>query len=151
MLRTHFRSYQHNGWVSSIMNGCGAHVRGHVYYEDRLYRDMDLCQLVSNMTSSEIELEITKFNGFFSFAKVSDTEIILVIDHFRSMPLFYALENCNVYVSDDAFWILKQLSAVTLDEDAAEEFLVTGHVAGNETLYRQIKQVQAGEMVRIRT
>jgi len=151
MLRTHFRSYQHNGWVNSNMNGCAAHVRGHVYYEDRLYRDMDLCQLVSNMTSSEIEIEITKFNGFFSFVKVSDTEIILVVDHFRSMPLFYALENGDVYVSDDAFWILKQLSAVTLDEDAAEEFLVTGHVAGNETLYRQIKQVQAGEMVRIRT
>ncbi|MBC7122580.1 MAG: hypothetical protein H5T94_05010 [Pseudothermotoga sp.] len=122
-----------------------------MYYEDRLYRAMDLCQLISNMTSSEIEIEIKKFNGFFSFVKVSDNEIVLVVDHFTSMPLFYALEDGDVYVSDDAFWILKQLSVVTLDEDAVEEFLVTGHVAGNETLYREIKQVQAGEMLRIRT
>jgi len=134
-----------------IVNGCGAHTRGHVYYEGRLYSAMDLCRLIASMALSEIETEIKKFNGLFSFVKMNDNEIVLAVDHIRSMPLFYAFEDGNVYVSDDAFWILKQLSVVTLDEDAAEEFLVTGHVAGNETLYRQIKQVQAGEMVRIRT
>ena len=134
-----------------IVNGCGAHTRGHVYYEGRLYSAMDLCRLIASMALSEIEIEITKFNGLFSFVKMNDNEIVLAVDHIRSMPLFYAFEDGNVYVSDDAFWILKQLSVVTLDEDAAEEFLVTGHVAGNETLYRQIKQVQAGEMVRMRT
>ena len=134
-----------------IVNGCGAHTRGHVYYEGRLYSAMDLCRLIASMTLSEIETEIKKFNGLFSFVKMNDNEIVLAVDHIRSMPLFYAFEDGNVYVSDDAFWILKQLSVVTLDEDAAEEFLMTGHVAGNETLYRQIKQVQPGEMVRIRT
>ena len=59
------------------MNGCGAHVRGRIYYENRL---------------------------------------------------------CHA-----------------MDEEEAEEFLVTGHVAGNETLYKEIKQVKAGEMAKVGT
>jgi len=75
VLKIHFRNYHRNEWFSSITHGCGAHARGHVYYENRLYHGIDLCQLISKMTLSEIETEIKKFNGLFSFVKMNDTKL----------------------------------------------------------------------------
>lgn len=84
-------------------------------------------------------------NGFYSLVKLEGDTLFAAVDHIRSYPLFYAQTDSDFYLSDSAEWIRKQLDLTVMDEFAKAEFQLTGYVTGNATLYKPIKQLQAGE------
>ena len=65
----------------------------------------------------------------------------------RSYPIFYSVSGNSIFISDDAHWILDQISDKTIDSLAEQEFMLTGYVTGPNTLYSSIKQVQSGEFL----
>lgn len=85
----------------------------------------------------------------FSAVLVTDDEILLLTDHLRSWPLFYAVRGDAVHVGEDAFSVADALGARTLEAGAAAEFLHTGFVLGDRSLLRGVHQVPAGTTVRI--
>lgn len=87
-------------------------------------------------------------NGFFSFIIQSENSIYASVDHIRSNPLFYALIDDTLYLSDSAEWIRKELKIEEMDSLFKQEFLHTGFVTGSDTLYAEIKQLRAGESLK---
>ncbi|MDN5822140.1 MAG: asparagine synthase-related protein, partial [Brachybacterium sp.] len=85
----------------------------------------------------------------FSAVLVSADEILLLTDHLRCWPLFYAVDHGTVHVGEDAFAVADSLGGRQLDNSAAAEFLHTGFVLGDGSLLRGIRQVPAGTTVRI--
>jgi asparagine synthase (glutamine-hydrolysing) len=69
------------------------------------------------------------------------------VDRIRSIPLFYAIVDGHIYISDDAYWVSDQLGINDYDELSVAEFLLTGYVTGKETLRPKVKQIQAGEVL----
>lgn len=84
-------------------------------------------------------------NGFYSLVKLKEDTLFAAVDHIRSYPLFYAQSDSNFYLSDSAEWIRKQLDLTVMDGFAKAEFQLTGYVTGDATLYKPIRQLQAGE------
>lgn len=71
------------------------------------------------------------------------------VDRVRSISLFYACSGDTLYLSDDAEWVRAQLGEGQATEEVAEtEFLLTGYVTGEDTLYSKVKQLQAGEVLK---
>lgn len=83
-------------------------------------------------------------SGFFS-AVSKRNGVMAGVDHVRSIPLFYALNGKDFYLSDDAHWIWEQLGNPELDPYSCAEFLLTGYVTDSRTLVKGINQLQAGE------
>lgn len=90
------------------------------------------------------------FNGFFSGVYINGDEVVAIVDRIRSYPIFYCSHDNEIYFSDDPTWIKDQIPSVEWDNKAENEFLLTGYVTGKNTLYHEIKQIQAGELVYIK-
>lgn len=86
-------------------------------------------------------------NGFFSGVYLNADDLVAVVDRVRSYPLFYCSFDNDIYISDNPTWIKNQLPYVGWDNEAENEFLLTGFVTGKNTLYHEIKQIQAGELI----
>lgn len=83
--------------------------------------------------------------GFFSLVKHEGNTLFAAVDHIRSRPLFYAVNEQGFYLSDSAEWVRQQVNDTVMDEFAKAEFQLTGYVTGRDTLYKHVKQLQAGE------
>ncbi len=84
-------------------------------------------------------------DGCFSVLIQRGDYVLAAVDRVRSRPLFYALKGNELLLGADAFEIHTQLGAPPLDQSALPEFLLTGFVTGNGTLYADIKQMEAGQ------
>lgn len=90
-------------------------------------------------------------NGFYALVWKNADTLYAAVDHIRSIPLFYALKDGAFYLSDDADWVRKQVGNTVMDEIAKEEFQLAGYVTGRDTLYPDVKQLQAGEFLHVNT
>lgn len=88
---------------------------------------------------------LKKLTGFYALIKQEDDRIFAAVDHIRSRPLFYAVTEEGFFLSDTAEWVRQQVNDTVMDEYAKAEFQLTGYVTGQDTLYKTVKQLQAGE------
>ena len=122
------------------------HSKGYLFAEkNNLYQGQNL-NLYFNCTSEEdFKNKITMASGSFAIVIKNKNKLFVSVDRLRSIPLFYALQNNIFYLSDNAYWIKDELSLKELDKISEQEFLLTGYVTGKDTLFTEIKQIQAGE------
>jgi len=96
---------------------------------------------------SHLVEQMKKSTGFFSVVVENEEFIFASVDRMRSIPLFYGMKNEELYLSDDARWIHEKIQDANMDKTAKAEFLMTGYVTGGDTLYPNVKQIQAGEYI----
>ena len=89
-------------------------------------------------------------DGGYAAVQVAEDGVSAGVDRIRSVPLFYARGDGQMYLSDDAYWIAAQLPPQPFDAVAQAEFLAVGYVTGPDTLHPRIKQLQAGEMLTVK-
>lgn len=131
-------------------------VRGGVYTGNEFCRDTELpsllsriAPLISDDTPDELHKFLSKLNGFFALVVQKGDTVLAAVDRVRSIPLFYGQEKGEIFLSDDAEWIRKNVGDTELDPVARQEFLFTGYVTGKETIFPHVRQLQAGEMLYI--
>lgn len=90
---------------------------------------------------------LKRSNGFFSVVNVEGNNGWIAVDRIRSLPLFYGQHNGKLFISEDARWVREHVHDNEMDPIAREEFLACGYVTGSDTLFPNVKQVQAGEVV----
>ena len=88
---------------------------------------------------------VLELNGSFALVVCTDVLAYAAVDRQRSMPLFYGECAGRLLISDDAEWVRDQLPEVSPDPLCVQEFLLAGYVTGRDTLYRGLRQMQAGE------
>ncbi|ALV46008.1 hypothetical protein MB46_11470 [Arthrobacter alpinus] len=87
--------------------------------------------------------------GHFAAVVVGSERTLLIEDPIRSFPLFYSVADTVVRVSDDVAVLAGPDSGYDADYDSRIEFRHGACVAGTNTLYAGVHQVQAGEVVAI--
>ena len=122
-------------------------VRGYAYNGDQLLCGTAFGSYLENISMADIQATLLQINGFFAFIKRNNNNLIAATDRLRTIPLYYSLVRNNFYISDDAYWISEKVKDKNYDSLAATEFMLTGYVTGANTLYRNVKQLQAGEML----
>jgi len=99
-----------------------------------------------NSTVEECSQNITKqlgdIKGNFSAIIECNSMVILFVDSVRSYPVFYKIENGKYAVSNSIYELIDDLPN---DYDSISEIRMTRYVTGRNTLYKNIKQLQAGE------
>lgn len=122
-------------------------VSGSAFFDGRCLSDEQFVDKVSATAGpEELKRVLSKANGFFSIIHDSGEEIYAAVDHVRSWPLFYTVTD-DVYISDSAEWVHEHGARRGYDPVAGTEYLFTCFVSGKDTLSRDVKQVQAGELV----
>jgi len=107
-------------------------------------------ELLSSLHTKDLEFKdavgvIKNITGFFSLVYQNEKQLIASVDHIRSHPIFYGQTNTTFYLSDCAEWVREMVKDISMDEQAKAEFQLTGYVTGSDTLYKNVKQLQAGE------
>jgi len=134
-------------WVVKNYEGNCVCVRGYLFYNDKLYKGNALINLFQNLEFNEIIDFCKKANGIFAFIKKDGNKLLAGVDRIRSIPIFYGKSDRSFYVSDDPYWILQEIGNNVIDIKSEKEFLATGYVTGSDTLYENVKQLQAGEIM----
>ena len=94
--------------------------------------------------------ELPRFDGLWALIVVWNRQtVLLAVDRMRGIPLFYSTVSNRVTLNHNAFRIASSLPDVSLSEDSAVEFLLSGFIIGRDTLYENIYQVMPGEIVTI--
>ncbi|MFH1005883.1 MAG: asparagine synthase-related protein [Candidatus Latescibacterota bacterium] len=92
---------------------------------------------------------LQKLNGTFALIAEMHEGVLAATDRLRSIPLFYGLRGSAFLLSDDAHQVKDFVGNTDFEELSAKEFLLTGYVTGSDTLFPDVKQIQAGERISV--
>lgn len=136
-------------------------VRGRAFRgDDRLTGD-SLCENFVDVATLEGFAEtLDALNGFFAVVVDGADGVLLGVDHVRSVPLVYApapdhaggtaerAGDATWLAGDDATAIAERLDS-PYDPLSESEFLVSGGVLDDRTLFPELRTVRPGEAVRL--
>ncbi|KKH50071.1 hypothetical protein EO95_05910 [Methanosarcina sp. 1.H.T.1A.1] len=140
-------------WKEVKFKGARCYLKGNVFFENNLLSPEKLAELISPLIckegqgkEKEIRDLLKQLNGEFAFVAETKNTILCAVDKTRSIPLFYIKTKNNFIVSDSAYYLKDKINQ-HLNEENAAEFMVAGYVTGNETLFKDIKQIRNGEFL----
>ena len=135
-------------WAKSEDDTTQLRVKGPVYWDDAPCTSEGLSDHLSRaQKNSDLAVSLNRLNGFYAWVEQTPGRIRAAVDHIRSRPLFYANYDGRFFLSDDAEWVRQQVGVREMDLVAREEFQLAGYVTGAETLFPNVKQLQAGEFL----
>ncbi|MBN1872272.1 MAG: hypothetical protein JW800_06845 [Candidatus Omnitrophica bacterium] len=88
---------------------------------------------------------ISAFNGNFAIIVKDRDRCFVAVDRLRSVPLFYTRKNGTLRISNSARSLRGYLGEEGIDPLSSYEFYRAGYVTGSDTLFKDIKQLRAGE------
>lgn len=146
-MKVHLHFYDDTSWT----NDENIHFRGKGISGDSMLSDDNIIQKIQDVTSIDSGAELSKqLNGLFAWVKIETHSVLLSVDHHRSVPLYYAIQGDEIWISDYTEWIYQQIPEASLDDVMAAEYLILGYITGNRTLSREIMQVEAGTIIEIK-
>lgn len=103
----------------------------------------------NDFTLSEIKSILKNVNKNFSCIIKTEQLIYAIVDHCRSIPLFYSVNDSNrkVIISNAAKAIKEEANLNEVNRTSALELAMAGYVTGCETLYKNLFQIKAGELL----
>lgn len=127
----------------------GLWVRGRIFRDNRVLDVNEVSSLLGQlMVNDRVDLDSVKtaarsLRGFFAIIWSRPSVTVLVADIVRSYPIFFSLQGRSFVVSD----YLPQSHQGGIDSCSLLEFSLAGFVSGQETIWKDVFQVQAGEVV----
>ena len=102
-----------------------------------------------NINNDHLQKFVNKISGHFAIIIFNSRKAFCVVDHVRSIPLFYHLNKNEIYISGNALDIfnLKSLKLKINNMQAALEIGMSGYTIGKKTLCSEIYQLQAGQLL----
>lgn len=132
--------------VLKVNNHASLYVEGKIWTTNE-----NLCSTFNTTDFDAIswKKEVAKLSGFYSIVYKDMGNIYAAVDKIRSIPLFYSyIEGC-LYLSNSSEWIRSKIEIdfTKIDPQSKDEFIMLGYVLGSKTLYPEIKQLKAGELL----
>ncbi len=145
-------------WNSGALPGAGGpslpeelRVTGFAIGAHGMASDGELWHLTRNHISSfgEFRQWVETLDGQFSLIALRKEEIWLACSISRSYPLFYLTTEQRIMAGDSPLRLLAQAGLQPPDEEASRYFLHFGVTPAGKTLAANLRQVRAGEIIRI--
>jgi asparagine synthase (glutamine-hydrolysing) len=123
-------------------------VRGSAFFGSDVAKPQDLLEYFDRVKSEDdFRSAVASLNGYFAVICKRDSKLFAAVDRARSIPLFYGCSGNQLHMSDDASRIRASLNRFQDSQLARDEFCMTGYVTGSDTLYNDVKQLRAGELL----
>lgn len=120
-------------------------MRGMYLDNNRFYEGENLLSIQNCNNEEEFFEMVKKINGNFALINETKEIVLFAVDRVSTLPLFYSQYNGDIYISDSVKMIQKELSINKVSVDNSKEFLATGYVTGNRTMFDEINMLQAGQ------
>lgn len=127
-------------------------VKGNVRYRDTVYEGAAFCGLVGAAAADAGAFGefIRELNGHFAIVLQCDDVLCAVADRLRSFPLCRTKSRGAWLVTDDLLRMAEDTGMKPeIDPGTMEQFLLSGFVIGQRTVFRDVFAVQAAEIVRM--
>jgi len=125
-------------------------VAGYCFYKGSLHIEEKLAGLVSSREFLEQKsASLREMNGSFSFVLCENGRLFAAVDQMRGYPLFYGTGGKHFYISDDPYWVRREVGSSRMDDVSRAEFLAAMYVTGPDTLCSEVKQLQGGEYLTV--
>jgi len=137
-------------WTHKNLSEASCHAAGYAFLRDDFINSNSLAELFLKHTGRDFGLFISlvkQLNGNFAIILQHKDAIFASVDRIRTFPIFYGIRGDMFLIRDDAHQIKSKLEIENVNPHAVEEFLMSGYVSQDETLYYGIKQFRAGEAV----
>jgi asparagine synthase (glutamine-hydrolysing) len=123
----------------------GVTVKGYLFdHYGRYIQGQQLPAFFADIKSADVFRErLCKTNGLFSVVVQTGSDLYAAVDRSRTFPLFYKYSTGDLWLSD----LPQELPATSLNEERFFEFLACGYVTGEQTLLKDIHQIQAGAFI----
>lgn len=118
---------------------------GYIFYNDRIYEDLEFTKLILKLKESDILEFIKKIEGCFSIIINSNNKVILISDLLRTFPVFYQIFNNNINIKDNIMIYQNK----KLDKDNIKELSYCNYVTGCDTVFKDIYQLEGHQIVEI--
>jgi len=127
----------------------GINVKGYVYdSKGKCLAGEALLAYFENIKNSSELLQLLKTtNGMFTVIILHKGTLMVAVDRLRYFPIFYAVKNANICISDTVESIKKHYDYQDINRLSKQIYLSTGFVPEQYTLVDNIFQVQAGQFV----
>ncbi len=116
-------------------------LKGYIHDKDSLLKSLD------GSAPDQIAKQLAIQSGNFAIVLSGGNSLLAAVDQVRSIPLFYTVIQGEVIVSDNAGYLKQYIKDQEFDHDAETEYLLTGYTTVSSTLYPEIKQLQAGQIL----
>lgn len=124
------------------------YVKGYIFDKNnKLFKEEGLLNYFKNIESvADFETKLKEANGIFSVIIKLGSITLIATDKLRTLPLFYAKTPLGYQITDDTNFLLEKYD-FEFSEEYGKEYIGFGWVSGRNTLFENIYQVQAGELV----
>lgn len=123
---------------------------GYVFFENVFYSNKELSEFfVSNFEKVDFKELLNKLSGNFAIIIKTNSKLLIISDIVRSYPLIYTVKNQTVQVYDCDIAYKKENEDFEIDLQNLKQYVCSGLVFGNKTIYKQVFGIQAAESVLI--
>jgi len=134
-----FINSKKNTWSHDIQPNKEIFYKGYVSLNEIQSIDLSSIDHISNFL---------KNNKEYSSAVIETNDhIIAWVDHIRSWPLFYTIQNDEFYISPLASNVKGKINNNSVNQNALIEFKLSGYITGTETLISGLVSAQPGEFL----
>ena len=125
----------------------GVHVKGYVFHSGKYLTGKELATFITQPESPvELSALLSEAAGSFSLIIEREGSVWMASDPLRVFPVFYRQHGKDLCISDSANFLAGKVRPVAMNREAIGEFRTAGFVSGRETLFRDVFQVQPGEL-----
>ena len=120
--------------------------KGYLSDKNKLKSDNQIfTELEKIQSKKEFEKWLKQCNGCFSVVINKKDSIFAAVDNIRNFPLFYAIENKELIITDEPVSMFGKTKEI--NRLASLELESAAYVTGNKTLFNGVYQLQAGEFL----
>jgi asparagine synthase (glutamine-hydrolysing) len=141
-------------WYEETYKGMDIYVKGFFRFNGESYSDSSAARKIADLfcmdspdsySDTFFKKQLLRLRGHFSFILTGNDFCLAASDRIRSYPVFYSFKKENIAISNDARLVQAENDLFEKDEQSLLEFKMAGYVTGRNTLFKGLKQVQAGE------
>jgi len=132
------------GWKTTHKGQLHIHAIGRQESIEKVTRYFDE-EIVPDLKMLAYKFE--KLEGCYGLVVENKNWVLALVDKIRGYPLFYSEQEKGMSFSNSARLILDSNKNSFLDNASLTELQMAGYVSGENTLYSNVKQIQAGEFI----
>lgn len=138
------------GWSTHRVDTATVHVRGYIFDGGRTLTGEQAAKhaapaLFAARGDAELKSAFSRLAGHFALVVEAPDRLIATVDRTRSIPLLFGVHDDVVHLDDRGRRLRDRLNASHFDAPQALACAMSGYSVGAGTLYRDIRQLRAGE------
>lgn len=107
----------------------------------------DFLEEEHRISADALQWLLARLPGSFGFIAENSSYVIAVCDRVRSFPVHYVPRGEQTRFSNSGMRLREATKVTNLDHVSLLESIMSGYVTGPHTVYQELKQVRAGEVV----